>query len=143
MPTTEFKASDIRYPKPFQLKDIAAYSATLKARDVKKYDELRPILWAEGRRPAPKKRTRGIQAGEEDFSDDEEYKGLGRLNREYQMVIQDWGKSPIFSIIQRGTDDLKAILKYCNKATLNRLAGDLRERKEYEERTVIRARRER
>ena len=88
-------------------------------------------------------RTRGIQAGEDDFSDDEEYKGLGRLNREYQMVIHDWGKSPIYSILQRGTEELKAITKYCNKATLNRLAGDLRERKEYEERTELRARRER
>lgn len=81
--STEFKASEIRYPKPFKLKDIAAYSATLKARDVKKYDELRPILWEEGRRPPPKKKTRGIQAGEFDFSDDEEYKGLGKYDREY------------------------------------------------------------
>lgn len=59
------------------------------------------------------------------------------------MVIQDWAKSPIFAILQRGKDELKAILMYCNKATLNRLAGDLRERKEYEERTELKNRRER
>jgi len=42
-----------------------------------------------------------MQAGEEDFSDDEIYRGLGRLNREYRMVITDWAKTPIYNIFAR------------------------------------------
>ena len=109
---------------------------------MKKYDELKPILMAEGRRPPPVKKTRGLQAGEDDFSDDEEYKHLGRLNREYEMIIHDWAKTPIYHMLTRGIDVHRALMKYCNKATLNKLAGDLRERKDFEERTEIRARRE-
>ena len=69
-----FRALKPKFPKAFQLKDLAIYSAGLKYRDTKKYDELKPILLAEGRRPPPTKKTRGIMAGEDDFSDDEEYK---------------------------------------------------------------------
>ena len=119
------------------------YSTRLKARDVKKYDELKPILLAEGRRPPPVKKTKGIQAGEDDFSEDgDEYGRLARLNKEYEMVIHDWAKTPIYHILTRGTDAKKALFKYCNKATLNKLAGDLREKTEFEERTEIRARRQ-
>ena len=39
-------------------------------------------------------------------------------------------------------DVARAVIKYCNKTTLNRLAGDLRERREFEERTEIRQRRQ-
>ena len=114
----------------------------MKARDTKKYKDLKPILLAEGRKPPPTKRTRGIQAGEDDFSEDEEYKGLGKMDIEYRMVIHDWTKTPIHHILTRSMDVARAIIKYCNKTTLNRLAGDLRERREFEERTEIRQRRQ-
>lgn len=83
-----------------------------------------------------------MQAGEDDFSDDNEYDYLGRLNIEYAMTIEDWYKTPIYNILTRDMDVQKALFKYCNKATLNKLAGDLRERKEFEERTEIRAKRD-
>ena len=104
--------------------------------------DLKPILLAEGRKPPPTKRTRGIQAGEDDFSEDEEYKGLGKMDLEYRMVIHDWTKTPIHHILTRSMDVARAIIRYCNKTTLNRLAGDLRERREFEERTEIRQRRQ-
>ena len=134
---------EYKKPREFGLKDLQVYSTRLKARDVKKYDELKPILLAEGRRPPPVKKTKGIQAGEDDFSEDgDEYGRLARLNKEYEMVIHDWAKTPIYHILTRGTDAKKALFKYCNKATLNKLAGDLREKTEFEERTEIRARRQ-
>ena len=92
----------------------------------------------EGRKPPPTKKTRGIQAGEDDFSEDEEYQGLGLMNREYQMVIHDWQKTPIYHILTRDMNRAKALFKYCNKTTLNKLAGNLRERREFEERTELR-----
>lgn len=121
---------------------MAIYSTRLKARDTKKYADLKPILMAEGRKPPPARKTKGIQAGEDDFSEDEEYKGLGRLNIEFKMVIHDWAKTPIYHILTRGMDVTKALLKYCNKTSMNKLAGDLRERREFEERTEIRKRRQ-
>jgi len=57
------------------------------------------------------------------------------------MVIHDWIKTPIYHILTRKIDVAKSLFKYCNKATLNKLAGDLRERREFEERTEIRQRR--
>lgn len=102
---------------------------------------LKPILLQEGRKPPPSFKTRGIQAGEDDFDDGHQYRTLGKLNFEYQMVILDWTKTPIFHILTRDVNTLKAICKYTNKETINRLAGDLRERKEFEERTNIRQRR--
>ena len=139
---TEFKAIKPKFPGSFKLKDLAVYSTRLRPRDVKKYDELKPILMAEGRRPPPTKKTRGIQAGEDEFSDDEEYKTLGKLDLEFRMVIHDWAKTPIYHILTREMDVLKALMRYCNKTTLNRLAGDLRELREFEERTELRARRQ-
>lgn len=100
--------------------------------------DLKPILLAEGRKEPPKKKNRGCQAGEDAFSDDEEYMNMGRTQQEFFMVIQDWIKTPIYHILTRDMDKQKAIFKYCNKATLNKLAGDLRERKEFEERTELR-----
>ena len=64
------------------------------------------------------------------------------MDREYRMVIHDWSKTPIYHILTRGTDVAKAIFKFCNKTTLNKLAGDLRERREFEERTELRQRRQ-
>ena len=140
--STTFKASKPKFPGHFELKDLAVYSTRLKARDTKKYADLKPILLAEGRKPPPKTRTRGIQAGEDDFSEDEEYKGLGRMDQEYRMVIHDWSKTPIYHILTRGMDVAKSIIRFCNKTTLNKLAGDLRERREFEERTELRKRRQ-
>ena len=123
------------------MKDLGVYSTRLKRSDIKKYQDLKPILMEEGRRPPPTKKTRGIQAGEDEFSDDEEYRTLGKLDLEFKMVIHDWAKTPIYQILTREWDVLKAIKKYCNKTTLNRLAGNLREMREFEERTELRARR--
>ena len=64
------------------------------------------------------------------------------MDREYRMVIHDWSKTPIYHILTRGTDVAKAIFKFCNKTTLNKLAGDLRERREFEERTELRQKRQ-
>jgi len=63
------------------------------------------------------------------------------MTLEFQMVIFDWANTPIFHILTRKMDVLRALSKYCNKTTLNKLAGDLRERNEFEERTLMRARR--
>ena len=57
------------------------------------------------------------------------------------MVIHDWASTPIYHILVRKMPVLKAIAKYCNKTTLNKLAGDLRERNEFEERNQMRQRR--
>ena len=54
------------------------------------------------------------------------------------MVIHDWANTPIFHILTRKVPVLRAIAKYCNKTTLNKLAGDLRERNEFEERNEMR-----
>lgn len=75
---TAFKALAPKFPGHFQLKDLSVYSTRLKERDVKKYADLKPILENEGRKPPPKKKTRGCQAGEDAFSDDEEYLNMGR-----------------------------------------------------------------
>ena len=96
---------------------------------------MKPILMEEGRKPPPKKKTKGCMAGEDDFSDDEEYMGLGRMTLEFKMVIHDWKQTPIYHILTRDMGIHKALFKCCNKATLNKLAGDLRERHEFEERT--------
>lgn len=138
---SSFKAEKPRFPSPFKIQDISIYSTKLNKRDVKKYDDLKPILMAEGRRPPPAKKTRGMQAGEDDFSDDEQYKGLHKMTLEFQMVIFDWANTPIFHILTRKMDVLRSLIKYCNKTTLNKLAGDLRERNEFEERSLMRARR--
>ena len=57
------------------------------------------------------------------------------------MVIHDWAKTPIYHMLTRDVEQLKALMKYCNKTTLNRLARDLKEKREFEERTELRARR--
>jgi len=67
---------------------------------------------------------------------------MGKLDREYAMVIQDWQKTPIYHIHMRKMKVDKAIVRYCNKTSLNRLAGDLRERNEFEERAELRIRRD-
>jgi len=121
---------------------LPCYSTRLRHRDIRKYDDLKPVLEAEGRRPAPTKKAKGVQAGEDDFCEDEEYQKLGKMTQEYLMVIHDWAQTPIYHILMNNMDPLKAITKYCNKTTLNRLAGDLRERKEFEERAEMRARRQ-
>ena len=81
--STEFKAEKPKFPAPFKIKDIAVYSQKLRAKDHVKYKDLQPILVAEGRTKIPKKRTRGIQAGDDDFSDEEEYKGLHKMTLEF------------------------------------------------------------
>ena len=101
-----------------------------------------PILLYEGRKKPSRFKTRGCQAGEDEFSDDEEYAKMGRLDREYAMVISDWSKTPVYHIHMRKMKVDKAIIKFCNKISLNRLAADLRERNEFEERAELRARRE-
>ena len=58
------------------------------------------------------------------------------------MVIHDWAKTPIYHMLTRDVEQLKALMKYCNKTTLNRLARDLKEKREFEERTELRARRQ-
>ena len=138
----EFKASKPIQPKPFSIKDLSIYSTRLKYRDLKKFDDMVPILLQEGRRKPPSKKTKGIQAGEDEFSDDEAYQAMGKLDREYAMVIHDWQKTPVYHILMRSMPLDKAIIRYCNKTSLNRLAADLRERKEFEERAEIRAKRE-
>jgi len=57
------------------------------------------------------------------------------------MVIFDWFKTPIYHILVRGMDVRKALFKYCNKLTLFRISGNMKERNEFEERTEMRARR--
>jgi hypothetical protein len=64
------------------------------------------------------------------------------MNFDYEMVIIDWAKTPIYHILTRGIDVRMAIFKYCNKLTLFRVAGNLKERREFEERTEMRARRQ-
>ena len=96
---------------------------------MKRYMDLKPILIDEGRKPPPKFKTRGIQAGEEDFSDEEEYKALMKLNPEYKMVIEDWAKTPIYHILTRDMPVRRALFKYCNQLTMMRLAHNLTERK--------------
>ena len=131
----EFKA----IPKPefgnFQLKHLAVYSTKLKQRDTRRFDDLKPVLMAEGRRPPPKMKTKGLQAGEYDFDDIQEYNGLGKLNLEFQMVIHDWAMTPIYLILTRDMDVKKALFKCCNKKTLQRLASNLKERRDFEERS--------
>lgn len=56
---------------------------------------------------------------------------MGKLDREYAMVIQDWAKTPIYHILTRRMKVDKAIIRCCNKTSLNRLAADLRERNEF------------
>jgi len=58
------------------------------------------------------------------------------------MVIHDWAKTPIYHILVHGMDVRKALFKYCNKFTMYRIAGDLQERREFEDRTELRARRQ-
>mmetsp|Transcript_20323 Transcript_20323/g.27478 ORF Transcript_20323/g.27478 Transcript_20323/m.27478 type:complete len:162 (-) Transcript_20323:759-1244(-) len=67
---------------------------------------------------------------------------MAKLDKEYAMIIHDWSKTPIYNILMRNIGTAKAIIRYCNKTSLNRLAADLRERKEFEERAEIRAKRE-
>ena len=45
------------------------------------------------------------------------------------MIIKDWYKTPIYHILMRKMKADRAIIKYCNKTSLNRLAADLRERR--------------
>jgi len=67
---------------------------------------------------------------------------LAKLDTEYQMVIHDWADTPISHIFMDDINTAKALTKYCNKTTLSRLGADLEERKEFEDRTMMRAKRQ-
>ena len=54
------------------------------------------------------------------------------------MVIEDWQKTPIYSILVNDQRERDAMLKCLNKATINRLASDLVERREFTDRVELR-----
>jgi len=56
------------------------------------------------------------------------------------MVIFDWFKTPVYHILVRGMDVRKALFKYCNKLSMIRISKNMKERKEFEEKTEMRAR---
>ena len=43
------------------------------------------------------------------------------------MIIKDWNNTPIYHILMHEMPIDQAIIKFCNKTSLNRLAHDLRE----------------
>ena len=82
-----FKARKVQKPPVFNVQDLSIYSSIYQFRAASKFADLMPILLAEGRKKVARFKTRGCQAGEDEFSDDEEYKKMGILDREYAMVI--------------------------------------------------------
>lgn len=69
--STEFRARTPKFPRGFKLKDLSIYSQRLTMKDTKKFQNMAPILIAEGRREPPNKQERGAQIGDDDFSDSE------------------------------------------------------------------------
>lgn len=55
------------------------------------------------------------------------------------MVIHDWQKTPIYHILMRDMPIDRAIIRFCNKASLDRLANELRERIDIQEKAEARA----
>ena len=74
----------------------------------------------EGRREVTQTRTRGAQAGE--WDDEKELKKALKLSFEYKMVIEDWFKTPIYSVMMKDMSDRDALIKCLNKVTIHRLA---------------------
>ena len=112
------------------MKDMYIYSSKFRFKSPSKFSDIMPILLAEGSKSkANKKRAKAIQAGTDEFSDDEEYEKLRKFDKEFAMIIKDWYKTPIYHILMRKMKADRAIIKYCNKTSLNRLAADLRERR--------------
>ena len=133
---TAFKASSPPKPKAFRLSDLPVYSTRLNKRDVNRFEDLVPILEMEGRKVVTQTRTRGFQAGE--WDDDKELKNALKLDFEYKMVIEDWFKTPIYSIMIKNMSERDGLIKCLNKATINRLAQDYVERREFMDRVKLR-----
>ena len=101
-----------------------------------KFEELVPILEFEGRKVPPKTKTRGMQTGE--WDDDDEEAMARRFAFEYKMVIDDWKKTPAFYVDNNGFPQTEAFMKALNKVTIKRLARNLKERWQFEDRLEIR-----
>ena len=111
---------------------------------INKYQNLRPVLIAEGYRKPPTPdpyADKGVQVGS--IEDQEEAKLAKNLDVEFRMVIEDWARTPAYGMLMKGWSQNKAFLTELNSFTLRRLTANLEERRHFERMQAQKEKRER